>query len=78
MTVPCKVADANYLYNLRDFPDSERVAVKRVSKNYCDKFSNSINSFMWAKNLSSNTLSHTGTLYVNYTQFFQITSKYNC
>lgn len=33
LTVPCKVADANYLYNLREFPDSERVAIKRVSKN---------------------------------------------
>ena len=28
LTVPYKVADANYLYNLREFPDSEKVAVK--------------------------------------------------
>ena len=33
LTVPSKVADANYLYNLREFPNSERVAIKRVSKN---------------------------------------------
>ena len=34
LTVPCKVADANYLYNLRDFfPDSKRLAIKKVSKN---------------------------------------------
>ena len=59
MTVPCKVADAYYLYNLREFPDSKRVIIKRVSKIYCDKSSNSINIFMWAKNLSSNTLSPT-------------------
>ena len=33
LTVPYKAPDANYLYNLREFPDSERVTIKRVSKN---------------------------------------------